>query len=259
MCGIASFLSNRHWSGIPDTQWLTDLAASFDAAVAGNDLMDASTPLDDLAAHFYDLMAFGMHMQSIADPEVNARLSAILDSIRNLRNAAAVKLEQGPRTDELEALHEKLDDYLWQIDQEVLQNIDRTLAIMPSSLASDPSARDRHFLAWGTEQVLESIDKLEVRGRDSAGVAVAFILPKGMDPELRLSDAQKKNSAPAAPLPTPTPDRCSSANSPTGAPPAASCTRWHSSWGNSVTTARPCAISSWKTICSGPWQKDWKP
>ncbi len=54
MCGIASFLSNRHWSGIPDTQWLTDLAASFDAAVAGNDLMDASTPLDDLAAHFYD-------------------------------------------------------------------------------------------------------------------------------------------------------------------------------------------------------------
>ncbi|WP_319471542.1 SIS domain-containing protein [uncultured Pseudodesulfovibrio sp.] len=192
MCGIASFLSNRHWSDIPDTQWLTDLAASLDAAVAGNDLMDASTPLDDLAAHFYDLMAFGLHMQGIADPEVHARLSTIRDSIRNLRNAAAVKLEQGPRTDELEALHEKLDDYLWQIDQEVLQNIDRTLSIMPSSLASAPSARDRHFLAWGTEQVLESIDKLEVRGRDSAGVAVAFILPKGMDPELRLSDTQKK-------------------------------------------------------------------
>lgn len=191
MCGIASFLSNRQWIEIPDTGWIVDLAASFDEAVKSRDLMDANGPLKMLAEHFYDLMSFGVHMQLVADTETLASLASIRDAIGNLHNAAAVKLEQGPRTDDLEALHETLADYLWQIDQEVLENVGRTLAIMPGHMAADVTARDRHFLAWGIEQVLESIDKLEVRGRDSAGVAVAFTLPAGMDPELGLSAAQK--------------------------------------------------------------------
>jgi glucosamine--fructose-6-phosphate aminotransferase (isomerizing) len=174
-----------------DTDWLYAVADAFDTAVSGNDLLEAAAPLTALTERFYDLMAFGLHMRLVADPAARGRLEHVRDAIRKLRNAAAVKLEQGPRTDELEALREKLDDYLWQIDQEVLANIGRTLALMPAPLAADADARDRHFLAWGMEQVLESIDKLEVRGRDSAGVAVAFILPADMDPELRLSAEQK--------------------------------------------------------------------
>jgi glucosamine--fructose-6-phosphate aminotransferase (isomerizing) len=205
MCGIASFLSNRQWSHDTDTRWLEPIAHAFDDAVAGNDLMAAATPLDALTDRFYDLMAFGLHRELVSNPETKAWLEHIRDAIRKLRNAAAVKLEQGPRTDELEALREKLDDYLWQIDQEVLANVERTLALMPSPLAVDHEACDRHFLAWGIEQVLESIDKLEVRGRDSAGVAVAFILPRDMDPELRLSPDQKTALC----------DRCSIANADT--------------------------------------------
>ena len=205
MCGIASFLSNKQWALTPDTEWLNTLDDAFKKALSGSDLMDAAPPLNELADHFYDLMAFGLHMQLIADPAAKASLTSIRDSITKLRNAAAVKLEQGPRTDELEALREKLDDYLWQIDQEVLQNVGRTLAIMPPAIAADANARDRHFLAWGTEQVLESIDKLEVRGRDSAGVAVAFILPAGNDPELALSKEQKQELC----------DRCSIDNADT--------------------------------------------
>ncbi|QGY39177.1 SIS domain-containing protein [Pseudodesulfovibrio cashew] len=205
MCGIASFLSNRQWTLDTDVQWVLDLEPVFKGVVSGNDLMEASVPLARLAEHFYDLMSFGLHMRLVADPEVKAALVSVRDSIRSLRNAAAVKLEQGPRTDELEALREQLDDYLWQIDQEVLQNVDRTLALMPGSVCADTEARDRHFLAWGMEQVLESIDKLEVRGRDSAGVAVAFILPKDCDPELSLTKEQKAQFA----------ERCSIANADT--------------------------------------------
>ena len=186
MCGIASFLSNRDWQKIPDTGWLFDLETAF-SDIAESDLMQAAGPLGTLADHFYDLMAFGLHMQLVTDPDTLRALTSIRDIVKNLRNGAAVKLEQGPRTDELEGLRETLDDYLWQIDQEVLANVERTLSIMPRDLRGD-TARDCHFLAWGTEQVLESIDKLEVRGRDSAGVAVAFILPAGKDPELDLSN-----------------------------------------------------------------------
>lgn len=191
MCGIASFLSNKQWTQTPDTGWLAALDDAFARTVSGTDLLEAAAPLNELADHFYDLMAFGLHMQLVADPDIKATLASIRDSIRKLRNAAAVKLEQGPRTDDLEALHEQLDDYLWQIDQEVLANVDRTLALMPGAIADDATARDRHFLGWGMEQVLESIDKLEVRGRDSAGVAVAFILPADKDPELILRPDQK--------------------------------------------------------------------
>ena len=191
MCGIASFLSNRLWTEPSDTSWLASLEDGFKKAAGGDDLMAAKAPLEDLAARFYDLMAFGLHYQLVADKETRGTLESIRDIIRNLRNAAAVKLEQGPRTDELEALREQLDDYLWQIEQEVLENVKRTLAIMPSAIAEDVEARDKHFLSWGIEQVLESIDKLEVRGRDSAGVAVAFILPEGVDPEAALDAGQK--------------------------------------------------------------------
>lgn len=205
MCGIASFLSNTQWNRSVDTGWLDGLRTDFEAAASGNDLMAAAAPLETLADNFYDLMAFGLHMELVADPAIRSTLEAIRDTIRKLRNAAAVKLEQGPRTDELEGLREQLDDYLWQIEQEVLNNVTRTLSIMPAEVAADTAARDRHFLAWGTEQVLESIDKLEVRGRDSAGVAVAFILPADRDPELSLSAAQKAEFA----------DRCSIANADT--------------------------------------------
>ncbi|NDV18556.1 SIS domain-containing protein [Pseudodesulfovibrio sp. JC047] len=191
MCGIASFLSNRQWLKTPDTNWLTELETAFAEVNGCSDLMQASAPLDVLADHFYDLMAFGLHMQLIRDQRTLASLTSICDMVRNLRNAAAVKLEQGPRTDALEGLHETLDDYLWQIDREVLGNMQDTVALMPQDIAKDVEARDRHFLAWGTEQVLQSIDKLEVRGRDSAGIAVAFILPEGIDPEQALTPAQK--------------------------------------------------------------------
>lgn len=204
MCGIASFLSNRNWQTPPDTGWLFELETAF-THIAKNDLLQATGPLKELAGRFYALMSFGLHIRLVSDPETRNALESIRDIIRRLRNAAAVKLEQGPRTDELEALHETLDDYLWQIDQEVLDNVDRTLAVMPTALADDADARDRHFLAWGAEQVLESIDKLEVRGRDSAGVAVAFILPANRDPELDLSKAQKAQLC----------DRCSIANADT--------------------------------------------
>jgi glucosamine--fructose-6-phosphate aminotransferase (isomerizing) len=195
MCGIASFLSNRLWVTVPDVSWLGELETSFAAAKGSDDLLSAAGPLAGLAERFYDLMSFGLHMRLVGDAEVRGALSNVRDTIRALRNAAAVKLEQGPRTDELEALREALDDYLWQIEREVLLNVDRTLALMPGELAADPEVRDRHFLAWGAEQVLQSIDKLEVRGRDSAGVALAFVLPEGVDPEAALSAAQKQELA----------------------------------------------------------------
>ncbi|WP_243545230.1 SIS domain-containing protein [Pseudodesulfovibrio tunisiensis] len=191
MCGIASFLSNRRWSESQDLSWLDTLANGLNTAAECTDTLEACTPLSALAERFQELMSFDLHMELMENGERMAQVTALRDDLRRLRNTTALRLEQGPRTDDLEALREKLDDYLWQVDRELLDNLDRVRAIMPDSLAHDASARDRHFLGWATEQVLESLDKLEVRGRDSAGIAVTFTLPAGSSAEAGLSTALK--------------------------------------------------------------------
>ncbi len=189
MCGIASFLSNDHWHKHADTKWVAALASRFADASGQGDLAAATPLLDEIAASFQQLMSFGLHHALLNEPGTLAALETMRDAIRTLRTNVAVRLEHDVRTDELEALLERLEDYLWQIDREVLANVGRVKAIMPEALARNTEALHRHFLAWGLEQVLESIDKLEVRGRDSAGIAVTFILPEGADPVASLTPA----------------------------------------------------------------------
>lgn len=187
MCGIASFLSNDHWRKKTETTWVAALATRFADAAAQNAPTAAAPLLDELASSFKQLMSFGLHHALLAEPETLAALETMRDAIRTLRTNVAVRLEQDVRTDELEGLLERLEDYLWQIDREVLDNVVRVTGIMPAPLAKNTEALHRHFLAWGLEQVLESIDKLEVRGRDSAGIAVTFILPENADPVATLT------------------------------------------------------------------------
>jgi len=191
MCGIASFLSNNRWRDEISSDWLDGVADAVEAAANG-ELEQAQQPLETLASRFQDLMSFALHMELVSKAERLALMEKLRDGMRSLRDRAARKLAAGPRTDELEALLEKLEDYLWQVNEEVLANLGRVRAIMPEPIAQDASLRDRHYLAWGTEQVLESIDKLEVRGRDSAGIAVTVLLPAGRDPEAGLTDDELK-------------------------------------------------------------------
>ncbi|GAB7024275.1 SIS domain-containing protein [Salidesulfovibrio brasiliensis] len=190
MCGIASFLSNNRWREEIDNSWLNDIAEAMRTAAKG-ELAEAEAPLEALAGRFSDLMSFSLHMELVSNPDALARVESLRDDLRTLRNRASLHLKEGVRTDELEALLEKLEDYLWQVNEEVLANLDRVRAIMPADIAGDASRLACHYLAWGTEQVLESIDKLEVRGRDSAGVAVSLLLPAGVDPEKGLSAEER--------------------------------------------------------------------
>ena len=192
MCGIASFLSNSLWRETPDLAWIDRLAASFNKAARSDDVLSAAKPLAELAGRFQDIMSFGLHMRLVSDPATLGVVEGLGNDLRILRDSVAERLRTGVRTDQLEAMLENLKDYLWQITEEVLANVDRVKSVMPGPLQADASSLDRHYLAWTMEQVLESIDKLEVRGRDSSGIAVAFTLPVGSDPVGALTKAGRK-------------------------------------------------------------------
>ena len=69
---------------------------------------------------------------------------------------------------------EKLKDVAWCLNAELLANLSGVKALMAAG-ASPPEA-DAVTLYHNINTVLNSIDRLEVRGRDSAGVSLLFIL-----------------------------------------------------------------------------------
>jgi glucosamine--fructose-6-phosphate aminotransferase (isomerizing) len=84
-------------------------------------------------------------------------------------------------TVELEILGSRqilLKDILWALEQDVLANVDRI-----TDLAGAASPRDVDPVAFGKYRrmnfLLNCIDRLEVRGRDSAGLALAMTFPDG--------------------------------------------------------------------------------
>ncbi|MFM2044797.1 MAG: putative glucosamine--fructose-6-phosphate aminotransferase [Pseudomonadota bacterium] len=175
MCGIAGFVSNRVWTASADLGWLSDVWSGLEGAGPG-DLAGIETALDRLAARFDDLMSFATHMAAATEPTVRSRLKSMAVRLRALETA----LSGSPRAREpvVERLAERLRDYSWQMTAEVLDNIDRTVALLPGGA---DSARAQHLVAWGIAQVIENLDRLEVRGRDSAGISVQLTIAAPAD------------------------------------------------------------------------------
>lgn len=170
MCGIAGFLGNRNWTRPADLSWLTAVADGLAKASASEPgIIDHV--LDGLAARFTDLMSFPTHMAAVAEAAPAALLTAAADRIDALE--AALRGGDAARDVAVERVAERLRDYSWQLRTEVLGNIGRTLALLPDGAQS---TKPQHAVAWAAEQVLENLDRLEVRGRDSAGIALQITI-----------------------------------------------------------------------------------
>jgi glutamine---fructose-6-phosphate transaminase (isomerizing) len=169
MCGIAGFLANRRWRQTGETAWLT---AAVNALRAAADAAALDEALALFAGRFDSLMAFATHLAAIRDPALRETL---VEAARLTgEKEALLKASPLARHEAVERTAERLRDYAWQLGREVLDNIDRTQSLLPPGLDANDS---QHFVAWAAGQVLENIDRLEVRGRDSAGISVQLTIP----------------------------------------------------------------------------------
>ena len=172
MCGIAAFLSTQSWNRTFDPAPLVVIAR--DVAAANGDDAVIVRALDQLAQMFASLGSFGLHRALATDPVLLEQVRGLGRDLTSLLAAARQRIADHGRTDALERTQERLADYAWQIQHEMLATLDKVAALAGKPLAAlDPAP---HFLAWSAEMVLQSIDKLEVRGRDSAGISLVLAL-----------------------------------------------------------------------------------
>jgi glutamine---fructose-6-phosphate transaminase (isomerizing) len=182
LCGIAGFISNNNWTQPPDAEWLSGVLAAFQANRSSEiEWLKLNEPLGVLSRGFDTMMSFGFHWLLVQERPELSLMRDLADHLETgVEDLEKFMTHQG-RTHDLEYLSEQMRDSLWQIRQEALANIDRTIKLLPVGLRKAEIGAGIHFTAWSIEQVLENIDRLEVRGRDSAGISLLLMLPDNAD------------------------------------------------------------------------------
>lgn len=194
MCGIAGFVSKEFSVKPADVQWLIDLSAEADVLDRKASSADSlSKLLDALETRFGDLMAIDTVRAACLDPNVEQQIRHFADVLAS-HEAALTQLSKNGNTD-LDPLIERLRDYGWQLHAELadLANAANVL----SAKAKQPEDGNAIHVAIACEYVLRAIDRLEVRGRDSAGIAIQIdIAPdrlSDLDAEIKAEYIERKN------------------------------------------------------------------
>lgn len=173
-------MSNGQWRDEPKTEWLDGVLVRFEKFISGAEPPETlGLAIGALSDRFDELMSYGFHWKLLVEPGLDAELERLSHCLEIALDKLVQSMAEKGRTDYLEKLAEAVRDCLWQIRREVLDNVQRTLNLMPEEYRTPSAGRERHFAAWAIEQVMENIDRLEVRGRDSAGIAIQCRLPQG--------------------------------------------------------------------------------
>ncbi len=109
------------------------------------------------------------------DPGKNMELIDLAGKMRVFLSAEESLLEENAdhfHTDELEIIYSRIvqiKDILWGLEKDFLDNIEKIKALSPESLSAESFRKFREI-----NFLLNCLDRLEVRGRDSAGLQISF-------------------------------------------------------------------------------------
>ena len=177
MCGIAGFVSNSTWKTISDLGWIDDLLVNFEKCSSKPVSFDEiARPIEVLMWRFEDLMSFDLHFEIIQNDIFKNKIERISQALEKIVASSSDQSAIAQDVDTIDKISEDAKDCLWQIRHEVLGNVDRAKALLKDSFLTPYTMREQRFAAWSIERVLENIDRLEVRGRDSAGISIQFLI-----------------------------------------------------------------------------------
>ncbi len=118
--------------------------------------------------------------QICTDPTLSAELSGLSEQLSAIIAEESARLSEqmgllsADRFDAMSMRIEKLKDARWCLEKEIIDNAGRVIALAGGK--NDECAPSALSAARQVNAVLNSIDRLEVRGRDSAGISLMFIL-----------------------------------------------------------------------------------
>jgi glutamine---fructose-6-phosphate transaminase (isomerizing) len=167
MCGIVAVVARPSLRPSPTVSEIDALLERAAQACASGDLTLAGTALAEA-----DLALSGEAgmLALVAQPELGERVVAgVRSATGSVEQAAAVAADSG------ESLT-RVRDHLWALEHDRVAQARRVAALAGDSNLSPPALRGYRAL----EIVLGGIDRLEVRGRDSAGVHI-LVTGHGLD------------------------------------------------------------------------------
>lgn len=171
MCGIAGFVTRDFVSETNRPDWLADLRKGLNDVPVGADATEAlSATLETLESRYSALMSLSTLSHIIRDAALADDARALSKMLSEHDTALTALSRQGQT--ELDPLIESLRDYAWQFQAEVVDHALQARALMGDHADTGHALQ----VAIAAEYVLRAIDKLEVRGRDSAGIAIQFPL-----------------------------------------------------------------------------------
>ncbi len=174
MCGISGLVTSRFGLGRPDTAWLDALGPAVDALAPGAAASAGlGAAIDTLSDRFSALMSIAMVRAVALDAALEQRVRGLADALER-HEAALTTLSRAGRTD-LDPLIETLRDHGWQLRAELADHAAAARDLIAPGTPTD--ATTALHVAVAAEYVLRAIDRLEVRGRDSAGIAIQLDLP----------------------------------------------------------------------------------
>jgi glucosamine--fructose-6-phosphate aminotransferase (isomerizing) len=168
--------------------------ADCDRAAISRNHMGGKSCLDELTRLTRQLKSQDNFLAIYQSPQMQQQLSDIASQLGRFLDTEVQTLQAQMGLMSTEAVEhadqhiEKLKDIVWCLDTEIKENLAKVKALIDLSGSEPLPALIKIFRNINT--VLNSIDKLEVRGRDSAGISLLFL----MDPQTMgdLNDAWAK-------------------------------------------------------------------
>jgi len=179
MCGLTGIISLKERKPTPEHQinipWMNERLSQIEARhPAGKELIDS------LGQAVRSLKQDAPFFKIFTDKEMQGELSDLAKRISGVINTKVQFLESHAghlRSDDVDTISrniEELKDIAWCLSTEIGDNITKAGELLSSNGDAPSPAVVQIFKK--VNAVLNSIDRLEVRGRDSAGISLMFIL-----------------------------------------------------------------------------------
>lgn len=173
MCGIVAVLRRPPTRSTPELGALTQTLQSVldrlnHTGESGSDLADISAAAEQVAAVDQALRGVPGVLALNADQVATAELTTLIEQLSERVHAVeSIELHDVDAVEAFNAALIELKDAVWALSSDRLRT---ALAIRNLARAAD----EPHAIScyWSIQQALSSLDRLEVRGRDSAGLHV---------------------------------------------------------------------------------------
>ena len=190
LAGIVSFKNSKQTGGFVDTALLEDMVKRVESCgynvcikykqILASDYLGGEKHIASLVKSVKALKEQTLFYDIVINKPIQNSLSKLADQLSSVIDAESKALAENMGHLDSGSVNimsrsiESLRDVEWCITREITGNIQKIKELIP--VAAEPPAASSFSVYKKINAVLNSIDRLEVRGRDSAGVSLMFIL-----------------------------------------------------------------------------------